>query len=56
LVNGVCPDHLTKPDEIKEKNWFFKLSKYQSFLENHFAQHPQFVQPQGRFNEVKSFV
>jgi methionyl-tRNA synthetase len=56
LVNGVCPDHLTKPDEIKEKNWFFKLSKYQSFLETHFAQHPQFVQPQGRFNEVKSFV
>jgi len=56
LVNGVCPDHLTKPDEIKEKNWFFKLSKYQSFLENHFAQYPQFVQPQWRFNEVKSFV
>lgn len=53
---GLCPDHLTKPQEIKEKNWFFKLSKYQEFLENYFAKHPDFVQPQGRFNEVKSFV
>lgn len=26
LVDGLCPDHQTKPELIKEKNWFFKVS------------------------------
>lgn len=56
LVNWVCPDHLTKPDVIKEKNRFFKLKKYQDTLENLFEKNPTFVQPEARFNEVKSFV
>lgn len=30
----LCPDHLKKPDEISEQNWFFRLSKYQEQLEN----------------------
>lgn len=29
LVEGLCPEHLTKPVEITEKNYFFRLSKYQ---------------------------
>jgi len=29
LVNGKCPEHLKKPTEIEEENYFFKLSKYQ---------------------------
>jgi methionyl-tRNA synthetase len=28
LVDGVCPDHKTKPELIKEKNWFFKVSSF----------------------------
>lgn len=56
LVNWVCPDHLTKPDIIKEKNWFFNLKKYQAVLEAFFEKNPTFVQPKTRFNEVKSFV
>jgi methionyl-tRNA synthetase len=28
LVDGLCPDHLTKPELIKEKNWFFKASAF----------------------------
>ncbi len=28
LVNGKCPDHQRKPEIVKEKNWFFKLSEY----------------------------
>ncbi len=28
LVDGVCPDHKTKPELIKEKNWFFKVSEF----------------------------
>ena len=52
----VCPDHLKTPDIIKEKNYFFKLSKYQDFLEDFYEKNPNFIQPHDRFNEVKAFV
>lgn len=52
----VCPDHLTEPDEIEEKNYFFRLSKYQTWMEEFYAAHPEFVIPNFRFNEVKAFV
>ena len=32
LVDGKCPDHQTKPEIIKESNYFFKMSKYQQWL------------------------
>lgn len=54
----VCPDHLVEPQFLKEKNWFFKLSKYQNFLKD-FYNSPEgknFVIPENRFNEVKAFV
>src|SRR5687768_14547104 len=37
LVDGNCPIHLTKPDWIKEKNYFFRLSKYAEPLLKHIA-------------------
>lgn len=52
----VCPDHLTIPDKIKEKNYFFKLSKYSDFLEDFYEENTEFVIPNERFNEVKAFV
>ena len=52
----VCPDHLKTPDTIKEKNYFFKLSKYQKWLEEFYEENPEFIQPSDRFNEVKAFV
>jgi methionyl-tRNA synthetase len=52
----VCPDHLKTPEKIKEKNYFFKLSKYQKFLQDFYEQNPEFIQPEDRFNEVKAFV
>ncbi len=52
----VCPDHLTPPEQIQEKNRFFRLSKYQEKLTQYFAQHPDFLVPQYRYNEVLSFV
>lgn len=56
LVNGLCPDHQTKPEHITEENYFFKLSKYQDELIKFYDQNPEFVTPQARFNEIKSFV
>ena len=53
LVNGNCPLHPTlKPQWIREKNYFFRLSKYQQPLLDHFAAHPEFLQPENRRNEI----
>jgi len=41
---------------ISEENYFFKLSAFQERLLAHYAQHPEFVQPDFRRNEVMSFV
>lgn len=52
----VCPDHLKEPDKIKEKNYFFKLSKYQDKILEFYKKNPDFVTPKERFNEVIAFV
>src|SRR4051794_15801065 len=39
-----------------ETNYFFKLSRYTELLLQHYRQHPEFVHPQTRLNEVISFV
>jgi methionyl-tRNA synthetase len=52
LVEGLCPIHRTRPDWIKEKNYFFRLSKYTEPLREHFAAHPEFLVPDVRRNEI----
>ena len=52
----VCPDHLKTPDIIKEKNYFFKLSKYEYKLKKLYKDRPDFVMPSDRFNEVIAFT
>ena len=57
LVNGNCPLHPTlTPEWIREKNYFFKLSKYQQPLLDHFAAHPDFLQPDVRRNEILRLI
>jgi methionyl-tRNA synthetase len=57
LVDGKCPLHPTlNPDWIREKNFFFRLSKYQQPLLDHFAAHPEFLQPDTRRNEILRLV
>lgn len=34
LIDGKCPDHKTRPEQVSEKNWFFKLEKYIKKVEN----------------------
>jgi len=52
LVEGLCPVHGTKPEWIKEKNHFFRLSNYRDALLEHFRTHPEFLQPEVRRNEI----
>ena len=52
LVEGNCPVHLKKPEWIREKNHFFRLSKYGPILLRHFDAHPEFLEPEIRRNEI----
>lgn len=56
LVEGLCPHHKTKPKWLSEKNFFFKLSKYQQPLLDHIAAHPEFIVPEIRRNEIVSLI
>ena len=57
LVDGRCPLHPAgAPQWIREKNYFFRLSKYQQPLLDHFAAHPEFLQPEMRRNEILNLL
>jgi methionyl-tRNA synthetase len=52
LVEGLCPIHQRKPEWIKERNHFFRLSAYRDRLIEHYEKHPDFVVPESRRNEM----
>ena len=51
-----CPDCGKKAYGVSEETYFFRLSAYQELLLALYAEHPEFVRPQSRLNEVTSFV
>ncbi|QLA15367.1 methionine--tRNA ligase [Desulfolutivibrio sulfoxidireducens] len=56
LVDGLCPDHKTKPEYIAEKNYFFRMSRYQDRLLEHIRKNPDFIRPTQYRNEVISLL
>jgi len=57
LIKGRCPLHpKQKLEIIEEENYFFRFSKYQDKLLRLYEKNKDFVLPQKRFNEIKSFV
>jgi methionyl-tRNA synthetase len=53
----ICPNHPEVPLQwLTEKNWFFRLSAYQERLERWYEEHPDFVQPDFRRNEMLGFI
>ena len=53
LIDGKCPLHPTQtPEWIREKNYFFRLSKYREPLLAHFKANPGFLRPDNRRNEM----
>ena len=52
LVDGKCPDCGREVHKEKEESYFFKLSKYQRKLEEYINEHPEFIQPESRKNEM----
>ena len=51
-----CLIHETKLDRVSEESYFFRLSDYDEALLGLYESRPDFVQPEARRNEVRSFV
>jgi methionyl-tRNA synthetase len=56
LKEGKCPDCSREVQQLSEDNYFFKLSKYQDWLIKYIADHPDFIQPEMRKNEILGFL
>ena len=56
LVNGLCPDHQKVPDEIDEKNVFFRLSEYQETIFKLIESDRIIIKPASRKKEILNFI
>ncbi len=56
LVESKCPHCGLEVQYVSEVNYFFRLSKYQDALLAWYEQHPDFVQPQMRYNELINVI
>ena len=52
LVDGKCPDCGREVQPAKEEAYFFKMSKYADKLINYINEHPEFIQPVSRKNDM----
>lgn len=52
LIDGKCPDCGRECTPAKEEAYFFKMSKYADRLIQHINEHPEFIQPVSRKNEM----
>lgn len=56
LVDGKCVEHGKEPELVSERNWFFRLSKYQDRLLQLIESGRLVIKPEERRNEVLSFI
>ena len=52
LVDGKCPDCGRPVEKSKEEAYFFKMSNYADRLIKYIEDHPEFIQPESRKNEM----
>ncbi|MBV9774195.1 MAG: methionine--tRNA ligase [Gemmatimonadetes bacterium] len=57
IQDGRCVLHPTRELQwSEERNWFFRLSRYQEFLRAHFEARPDFLRPESRRNEILALI
>ena len=56
LVDGKCPDCGRPVADAEEEAYFFRLSKYADRILALYDEHPEFLTPQSRVNEMKGFI
>ena len=52
VKNGCCPDCGRPVEPMKEESYFFRMSKYQDWMIKYIEDHPDFIQPPSRANEM----
>ncbi len=56
VLNGLCPDCQRPVEQLSETNYFFRMSKYQDWLDEYIKTHDDFIRPRSRHNEVLGFL
>ena len=57
IVDGKCILHPTRELQwTQERNWFFRLTRYEGFLKRLFAERPEFLRPETRRNEILALL
>ncbi len=57
IVEGKCTLHPTRGLEwASERNWFFRLTRYEPFLRRLFVERPRFLEPESRRNEILALI
>ncbi len=56
LIEGNCPSCGREVSRLSEKNYFFRMGKYQDWLIGHLKQNPRFILPETRRNEILGFL
>ena len=56
LEGDLCPVHKRPLTEVHEETYFFKLSRYEKPLLKYYEEHPEFLSPKTRANEIINFV
>ncbi|CAN5195969.1 methionine--tRNA ligase [soil metagenome] len=56
LPENLCPIHKKPVEWLKEETYFFRLDRYEEKLLKLYEEHPEFIEPESRRNEVISFV
>ena len=54
--NCTCPVHKKPLTDVHEETYFFKLSRYEKPLLKYYEEHPEFLSPKYRANEIINFV
>lgn len=56
LINGICPIHQTKPEEIEEENWFFKITKYKNDIAKKIESDELHILPSTKKKEILNII
>jgi len=56
VKENLCPDCSRPLERIAEKNFFFRISKYQDWLSKYLQDNPNFIKPSSRYEETLSFL
>lgn len=56
MEGSLCPDCGRETAKLKESSYFFKMSKYQDAILEYINNHPDFIRPESRRNEIISFI